>query len=91
MAGITSQSNIGDEHLTGFSLTYRQKTIGGIIYGLRNSGYFDLCTLSGEKIHSSAKWQNLKLIERARTLILERREQRIPLHLVEGGVSCAGF
>jgi hypothetical protein len=63
----------------------------GIIYGLRNSGYFDLCTLSGEKIHSSAKWQNLKLIERARTLILERREQRIPLHLVEGGVSCAGF
>ncbi len=63
----------------------------GIIYGLRNSGYFDLCTLSGEKIHSSAKWQNLKLIERARTLILERREQCIPLHLTEDGVSCTGL
>ena len=63
----------------------------GIIYGLRSSGYFDIRTLSGEKIHSSAKWQNLKLVERAKTLIFERREQRIPLHLIEDGVSCAGL
>lgn len=54
----------------------------GIIYGLRSSGYFDIRTLSGEKIHSSVKWQNLKLVERAKTLILERRNQRIPLHLL---------
>jgi len=44
----------------------------GIIYGLRSSGYFDIRTLSGEKIHSSAKWQNLKLVEKTKTLILER-------------------
>jgi hypothetical protein len=48
-------------------------------------------SLSGEKIHSSVKWSNLKLLEKAKTLILERREQRIPLHLKEDGVSCTGL
>jgi hypothetical protein len=28
---------------------------------------------------------------RAKTLILERRNQRIPIHLKEDGVSCAGL
>ncbi|NLJ90119.1 MAG: hypothetical protein GX323_04390 [Clostridiales bacterium] len=32
-----------------------------------------------------------KLVERAKTLILERRNRRIPLHLKEDGVSCAGL
>ena len=69
----------------------RYKNQIGIIHGLRSSGYFDIRILSGEKIHSSAKWQNLKLVERAKTLILERGNQRIPLHLKEDGVSCAGL
>ncbi|WP_206528076.1 hypothetical protein [Marinitoga sp. 38H-ov] len=45
----------------------------GVIYGLRSSGYFDIRTLSGEKIHSSAKWQKLKVLEKTKTLMLERR------------------
>jgi len=69
----------------------RYKNQIGIIYGLRISGYFDMRSLSGEKIHSSVKWSNLKLLEKAKTLILERGEQRIPLHLKEDGVSCAGL
>ena len=69
----------------------RYKNQIGIIYGLRISGYFDMRSLSGEKIHSSVKWSNLKLLEKAKTLILERREQRIPLHLKEDGVSCTGL
>jgi hypothetical protein len=69
----------------------RYKNQIGIIYGLRISGYFDMRSLSGEKIHSSVKWSNLKLLEKAKTLILERRGQRIPLHLKEDGVSCAGL
>jgi len=28
-------------------------------------------------------------VEKAKTLMLERREERIPLHLEEDGVSCA--
>ncbi|WP_256200950.1 HNH endonuclease [Thermoanaerobacter thermocopriae] len=54
----------------------RYEDMVGIIYGLRSSGYFDIITLNGEKIHSSAKWQNLKLIERAKTLMFERRKER---------------
>jgi len=69
----------------------RYKNQIGIIYGLRISGYFDMRSLSGEKIHSSVKWSNLKLLEKAKTIILERGEQRIPLHLKEDGVSCAGL
>jgi hypothetical protein len=61
----------------------------GIIAGLRNSGYFAIRSLSGEKIHDSAKYSKLRLIERAKTLMLERMEERIPLHLEEDGVSCA--
>jgi len=61
----------------------------GIIAGLRSSGYFAIRSLSGEKIHDSAKHSKLRLIERAKTLMLERREERIPLHLEEDGVSCA--
>ncbi|WAM33604.1 RNA-guided endonuclease IscB [Caldicellulosiruptor morganii] len=61
----------------------------GIIYGLRSTGYFDIRILSGEKIHSSAKWSDLKLLEKAKTLMLERRVQRTCLHLAEDGVSCA--
>ncbi|MFO7154628.1 MAG: hypothetical protein DIU64_006640, partial [Caldicoprobacter oshimai] len=61
----------------------------GIIAGLRSSGYFAVRSLSGEKIHDSAKHNRLRLVEKAKTLMLERREERIPLHLEEDGVSCA--
>lgn len=61
----------------------------GIIAGLRSSGYFAIRSLSGEKIYDSAKHSKLRLIERAKTLMLERRKERIPLHLEEDGVSCA--
>lgn len=61
----------------------------GIIAGLRSSGYFAIRSLSGGKMHDSAKHSKLRLIERAKTLMLERREERVPLHLKEDGVSCA--
>jgi hypothetical protein len=57
--------------------------------GWDNSGYFAIRSLSGGKIHDSAKHSKLRLIERAKTLMLERRKERILLHLEEDGVSCA--
>jgi hypothetical protein len=57
--------------------------------GWDNSGYFAIRGFSGEKIHDSAKHSKLRLIERAKTLMLERRKERILLHLEEDGVSCA--
>jgi len=44
------------------------------VFGRRTSGYFDLRTLDGEIIHRSASVKKLKLIEKASTLLCERRE-----------------
>lgn len=44
------------------------------IFGRRSSGYFDLRKLNGTKVHASASYKKLKLLERANTLLHERRE-----------------
>ncbi|MCL4407204.1 MAG: HNH endonuclease, partial [Thermotogae bacterium] len=46
------------------------------IYGLRTSGYFDLRKLDGTKIHASANRKNLKKLESAKTLLIERQVRR---------------
>ncbi|MCD6102874.1 MAG: HNH endonuclease, partial [Thermotogaceae bacterium] len=47
------------------------------IFGRRETGYFDLRKLDGTKIHASAKASELKLLERAKTFLIERRERRL--------------
>jgi len=61
----------------------------GIILGLRSSGYFAIGSLTGEKICDSVKHSKLRLLEKAKTVMFERREERIPLHLGEDGEECA--
>ena len=39
----------------------------------RDSGYFDIRTFSGEKVHASAKYSKLRLIKHASTTLIERR------------------
>ena len=43
------------------------------IFGRRATGYFDLRTLDGTKIHASAKVKDLKLLESAKTFLIEKR------------------
>ena len=43
------------------------------IFGRRSSGYFDLRTLDGLKIHASASSKKLKLLEKQKTMLIERR------------------
>lgn len=43
------------------------------IFGRRSSGYFDLRTLNGTKIHASASYQKLKFVQRSSALLVERR------------------
>ena len=54
------------------------------IFGRRKTGYFDLRKLDGTKIHASAKASELKLLERAKTFLTERRERRLLSFLTEG-------
>ena len=45
------------------------------IFGRRTSGYFDLRTLDGTKVHSAASYKKLTLLERASTTLTERRKR----------------
>jgi N6-L-threonylcarbamoyladenine synthase len=45
------------------------------IFGRRSTGYFDIRTLSGEIIHRSASYKNLKLLEKQKSLLIERRKR----------------
>lgn len=49
----------------------------GFIFGRRSSGYFDIRKLNGEVIHRSASYKKLKLLNTRKTLLLERRMQRL--------------
>jgi len=50
------------------------------VFGRRNTGYFDLRTLDGTKIHASANVKKLKLLEVRTSLLWERRKQVIEKH-----------
>ncbi len=54
------------------------------IFGRRKSGYFDLRKLTGETIHKSANCKALEVIEKARSLLCERRTAFHPTTKVTG-------
>jgi len=43
------------------------------VFGRRSSGYFDLRTLDGTKIHASAHYTHLKSVQKASVSLIERR------------------
>ena len=55
------------------------KGIECFVFGRRTSGYFDLKKLDGTKIYASAKAKELSLLERAKTLLIERIERKAAL------------
>ncbi len=64
-----------------------------IMSELGSSGYFSIRTLEWEKMDNSASYKKLRLVEKSeksKGLMLERREEHIPL-CVEGGASCVPF
>lgn len=58
------------------------------VFGRRSSGYFDLRTLDGAKIHASASHKKIALLEKSSGYIIERRTAHSSPTL-EVGVSCA--
>lgn len=76
--------NQAPKYIKGFRLfdkvKYQNKEY--FIFGRRSSGYFDIRTLSGEKVNKgSISYQNLQLIETAKSFLTERRNG-VPLRLV---------
>lgn len=54
------------------------------IFGRRTSGYFDLRLLDGRKVHASALYKKLQLIQKTSNILIERRMALPPTTKVAG-------
>ena len=73
--GGKRQRNTAPKEVYGFRLfdAVRYQGTPCFIFGRRSSGYFALRTLDGTKIHASARYDTLKIVQRALACLIERR------------------
>ncbi len=73
--------NTAPKYVHGFRLfdCVRYENAACFVFGRRCSGYFDLRTLSGTKIHASASYKKLTMIQRSSALLVERRAPFSPV------------
>lgn len=76
--GIRKQ-NQAPKEVKGFRLFDRVLYEGTecFVFARRSSGYFDLRHLDGTKVHASANYKKLTLLERTESILVERRRQDI--------------
>ncbi|MBQ7153903.1 MAG: hypothetical protein IJR83_08285, partial [Clostridia bacterium] len=71
------KKNQAPKEVNGFRLfdyvRYKGQTC--FIYGRTTSGYFDLRHLDGTKVHASANWKQIRLLEHSKSFLIERRKQ----------------
>ena len=77
LPGGIRKKNQAPKEVNGFRLfdyvRYKGQTC--FIYGRRTSGYFDLRHLDGTKVHASANWKQIRLLEHSKAFLTERRKQ----------------
>lgn len=73
--GGKRQRNTAPREVHGFRLFDGVRYLGQMcfVFGRRSSGYFDLRTLDGTKVHASASYKQLTLVQKASTVLVERR------------------
>lgn len=73
--GGKRQRNTAPKFVHGFRLFDCVRYQGRVcfVFGRRSSGYFDLRTLDGVRIHASASYKHLTLVQRATACVVERR------------------
>jgi RRXRR protein/HNH endonuclease len=73
--GGKRQRNTAPKYVHGFRLfdCVRYENATCFVFGRRCSGYFDLRTLNGTKIHASASCKKLTMVQKASALLVERR------------------
>lgn len=80
LKGGIRKSNKAPRYVFGYQLfdkvIYKEQEC--FIFGRRSSGYFDIRTLDGTKIHTSANYKKLRLLERAKSILYERRMAFLP-------------
>ncbi len=72
---LLRQHNTAPKYVHGFRLFDCVRYHGQVcfVFGRRSSGYFDLRTLDGIRVHASASSKKLTLAQRASALLVERR------------------
>jgi RRXRR protein/HNH endonuclease len=79
--GGKRQRNTAPKYVHGFRLfdCVRYEHATCFVFGRRRSGYFDLRTLNGTKIHASASCKKLTVVKKASALLVERRASFPPV------------
>ncbi len=79
LPGGIRKRNQAPKEVKGFRLFDRVRYKGTVcfLFGRRTSGYFDLRHLDGTRVHASASWKQIQLVEHSRTILTERRMQGI--------------
>ena len=79
--GGRRQRNTASKYVHGYRLFDCVKYQGTtcFVFGRRNSGYFDLRTLDGTRIHASANSKQVTLVQRATSYLVERRVALPPI------------
>lgn len=54
------------------------------VFARRSSGYFDLRLLDGTKVHASASYKHLSIVQKAHTCLVERNSCRFVVHTRSG-------
>jgi hypothetical protein len=73
--GGKRQRNTAPKYVHGFRLFDCVKYQGKccFVFGRRGSGYFDLRTLDGTKVHASASYKKMAIVQKASACLVERR------------------
>jgi hypothetical protein len=85
--GSKRQRNTAPKRVHGFRLFDCVRYQGKVcfVFGRRSSGYFDLRTLDGTKVHASASYKQLTVVQKATATLIERRNG-IPPTSEEAGI-----
>ncbi len=75
LSGGIRKANQAPKYVFGYQRFDKVRCKGqeGFIWGRRSSGYFSVKTLNGESISEGIHYRKLKLLERAQTILCERR------------------
>jgi hypothetical protein len=87
--GGKRQRNTAPRYVHGFRLFDCVRFQGQVcfVFGRRSTGYFDLRTLEGTKIHASASHKKLQMVQKASACLVERRSGIFPTS-EEAGICC---
>ncbi len=87
------KDNIAKKVVFGYGLFDKVQfnNIESFIFGRRTSGYFKLAKLDGTIVHNSASYKKLKLLEKSKTLLINKKRSGISSPCLKTGVSMPSF